>query len=281
MGLGAVAREAGAGAGMTLRPPTPDPPIVVKLGGAILADAEAVGMVWEGVRALRQRAVLVHGGGPQATALARRLGHEPRIVAGRRVTGDLDLDVALWTLRGELNARLVAAGRAAGVRAVGVSGADGGLVQVHRRPPRDVDGEAVDFGHVGDVDGVDPALLATLLGAGFTPVVASVCADAAGALYNVNADTVAFELAAALGAERLDLVTEAGGVRRDPSDAASLLARLTAAEVAAGVAEGWIAGGMRPKLEVARAALRRGVPAVRVCAPEDVASAAGGTTVVP
>lgn len=257
------------------------PPVVVKLGGAILADADAVATVWAGVGALDAPVVLVHGGGPQATALARRLGHEPRIVAGRRVTSDLDLDVMLWTLRGELNARLVASGRRAGVRAVGVSGADGGLVRVHRRPPRDVDGETVDFGHVGDVDGVDPALVETLLGAGFAPVVATVCADDAGALYNVNADTVAFELAAALGAGRLDLVTEAGGVRRDAADPRSHLDRLTAAEVAAGVAAGWIAGGMRPKLEVARAALRRGVPAVRVCAPADLADADAGTTVVP
>ncbi len=87
-------------------------------------------------------------------------------------------------------------------------------------------------------------------------------------------------MAAALGAERLDLVTEAGGVRRDAADPDSHLDRLTAAEVASGVAEGWIAGGMRPKLEVARAALRRGVPAVRVCAPADIAGD-GGTTVVP
>lgn len=255
--------------------------VVVKLGGAILADAAAVAEVWAGVEALGTPAVLVHGGGPQATALARRLGHEPRIVAGRRVTSDLDLDVMLWTLRGELNARLVASGTAAGVRAVGVSGADGGLVQVHRRPPREVDGDVIDFGHVGDVDGVDPALLAVLLGAGFTPVVATVCADDAGALYNVNADTVAFELAAALGAQRLDLVTEAGGVRRDPDDPASRLDRLTESEVEAGVAAGWIAGGMRPKLEVARAALRRGVPAVRVCAPADISSPEGGTTITP
>jgi len=254
--------------------------VVVKLGGAILADPTAVAEVWRGVAALDAPAVLVHGGGPQATALARRLGHEPRIVAGRRVTSDLDLDVALWTLRGELNARLVAAARPAGVTAVGVSGADGGLVTVVRRPPREVDGETVDFGHVGDVQSVDPALLAALLDAGFTPVVASVCADAAGALYNVNADTVAYEIALALGAERLDLVTEAGGVRRDAADPATALRQLAAAEVEAGVAEGWIAGGMRPKLEVALDALRRGVPAVRVCAPADIA-AAGGTTVIP
>lgn len=256
-------------------------PVVIKLGGAVLDDAEAVGAVWAGVAALRQPAVLVHGGGPQATALARRLGHEPQIVAGRRVTSDLDLDVALWTLRGELNARLVAAAPAAGVRAVGVSGVDGGLVRVARRPPRRVDGAVVDFGHVGDVEAVDPTLALVLGAAGFVPVVASVCADAAGALYNVNADTVAAELAAALGAARLDLVTEAGGVRRDPADAATRVRQLAAAEAEAGVAEGWISGGMRPKLETALDALRRGVPAVRVCAPADVARPGAGTTVVP
>ena len=255
-------------------------PVVVKLGGAVLADAGAVAAVWAGVRAERAPVVVVHGGGPQATALARRLGHEPRVVAGRRVTTDLDLDVALWTLRGALNVRLVAAGAAAGVRAVGVSGADGGLVTVRRRPPRPVDGDVVDFGHVGDVVGVDPTVLLALAAAGFTPVVASVCADAAGALYNVNADTVAAEVAAALGAGRLDLVTEAGGVRREASDPASAVRRLTAAEAEAGAAEGWIAGGMRPKLETALAALGHGVRSVRVCAPADVGGA-GGTVVVP
>ena len=255
-------------------------PVVVKLGGAVLADAGAVAAVWAGVRASPAPVVVVHGGGPQATALARRLGHEPRVVAGRRVTTDLDLDVALWTLRGELNARLVASGGAAGARAVGVSGADGGLVTVSRRPARDVDGETIDFGWVGDVVAVDPTVLLVLTAAGFTPVVASVSPDADGTLYNVNADTVAFEVAAALGAGRLDLVTEAGGVRRDVADPGSLVRRLTASEVEAGVAEGWIAGGMRPKLETATAALARGVRSVRVCAPADLGGA-GGTVVVP
>ncbi len=253
-------------------------PTVIKLGGAIVADAEAIRAVWGGVARL-PGAVVVHGGGPQATALARRLGHEPRIVAGRRVTSDLDLDVALYTLRGSLNVGLVASARAAGVYAVGVSGADGGLVTVTRRPPVEVDGEPVDFGHVGDVVSVDPALLAVLVGAGMVPVVAPVCADAAGALYNVNADTVAFEIAAALGA-RLELVTEAGGVRRDADDPDSRIRQLGGAEVDAGVAEGWIAGGMRPKLEVARAALARGAPSVRICGPGDLGSD-GGTAVVP
>lgn len=254
---------------------------IVKIGGAVAASPEALSSLWREVTALDGPAVIVHGGGPQATALARRLGHEPRIVAGRRVTSDLDLDVALYTMRGSINARLVASAQASGVRVVGVSGADGGLVQVVRRPPREVDGETVDFGHVGDVVGVDPTLPLALLEAGFTPVVASVCSDGAGALYNVNADTVALELAVALKAASLVLVTEASGVRRAPEDPATRIPHLTPEAIEAGVAEGWIAGGMRPKLEVARQALARGVTEVRVTAPGALSDPHQGTTIAP
>ena len=257
------------------------PPVVVKLGGAVLHDPDAVAAVWAGVAALGAPVVVVHGGGPQATALARRLGHEPRVVAGRRVTTDLDLDVALWTMRGALNARLVAAARAAGVRAAGVSGVDGGLVTVEKRPPRDVDGETVDFGHVGDVVGCDPALVTTLLAGGFVPVVAPLCVDASGRILNVNADTVALTLAAALGAAALLIVAEVGAVFRDLADPASRLATLDAARVAEGVAAGWIAGGMRPKLAAGFAALGRGVATVRICAPATLADATAGTRLVP
>ncbi len=257
------------------------PPVVVKLGGAVLDDPAAVAAVWAGVGALGVPVVVVHGGGPQATALARRLGHEPRVVAGRRVTTDLDLDVALWTMRGALNARLVASARRAGVRAAGTSGVDGGLVTVRKRPPRDVDGETVDFGHVGDVAACDPALLTTLLAGGFVPVVAPLCADASGAVFNLNADTVALALAEALGARALLLVADAGAVFRDLADTASRLATLDAAGVAEGVAAGWIAGGMRPKLDAGLAALGRGVASVRICAPSGLADEAAGTRLVP
>ena len=255
---------------------------VVKLGGALLDDARALTAVWCGVTALREAGpvVLVHGGGPQSTALARRLGHEPRIVAGRRVTADLDLDIALWTMRGALNAGLVAAAQAAGLPAVGLSGVDGGLVTVEKRPLREVDGESVDFGHVGDVVGSDPAVLRTLLGVGFVPVVAPLCADGHGRVYNVNADTVALTLADALGAEELLLVAEAGGVFRAFPDSGSRLPELDAMTFETGVVEGWIAGGMRPKLEVGFEARRRGVPRVRICAAADVADASTGTTLL-
>lgn len=252
---------------------------VVKIGGAITADAVALGHVWTGVSELRRRGpvVVVHGGGAQSTALARRLGHEPRFVAGRRVTTDLDLDVALWTMRGELNARLVAGALASVLPAVGLSGVDGGLVAVTRRPAREVDGENVDFGHVGDVVGCNPGVLTALLEAGFVPVVAPLCADAAGALYNVNADSVALAIAEGLGANALVLIAEAGGVLRDHRDPDTRIAFLDGATFDAGVRGGWIAGGMRPKLEAGFRAIARGVSEVRVCAPAAVGDVALGT----
>jgi acetylglutamate kinase len=256
-------------------------PTVIKIGGALAGDADALGVLWDGVQARRLvgPVVVVHGGGPQSTRLAERLGHTPRFVAGRRVTTALDLDVALWTMRGELNARLVAAARTRGVPAVGLSGIDGGLVTVVRRSPREIDGRMVDFGHVGDVVRVDPSVLLALLQAGFVPVVAPVCADAAGNVFNVNADTVALAIAEAMGAAALLLVAESGGVFAGAGPGAGRLAEIDAAEFDAGVEAGWIAGGMRPKLEVGLRARDRGIVEVRVCAPAGLADSSLGTRI--
>lgn len=251
---------------------------VVKLGGGLLDDAGTVEVVWRQVAALGPGVVLVHGGGGQATALAARLGHTPRILHGRRVTTDLDLDIALWTFRGALNTALVAAAHRLGLRAVGVSGADGGTLRVRRRPPREVDGETVDFGWVGDVETADPALLHHLAAGGYVPVVAPLGVDPAGQVYNVNADTVAVALAEAAAAQRLLLVTSSGGLRRDPANSASHVPTCDAALVERGVTEGWITAGMRVKLETALAAARR-VPEVRVVAPDALTDPARGTRV--
>ena len=254
----------------------PDPrPTVVKLGGAILSDAAAVAHVWAGIAAMNGPVVVVHGGGPQQTEIAARFGHTPRFVGGRRVTTDLDLRIALWALRGEINARLVASAVAHGLPAAGIAGSDGPTVVVTKRPPRDIDGETVDFGHVGDVVRVDSTLLLALLGSGIVPVVSPVSTDTRGGLFNVNADTVAMEIATALGAARLLFVAEAGGVFRDLADPSTRLDTLDAATAARGVAEGWIADGMRPKLDTAFAARDRGVGDVRICAPAGLSAAAG------
>lgn len=251
-------------------------PVVIKIGGALLRDD--LSTFWAGVaeRAVRQPVVVVHGGGPQSTDMARRLGHEPRMVQGRRVTQDVDLDIVRWVLRGELSTTLVTGACRAGLRAVGVSGADAHMVHVHRRPPWNVEGETVDFGWVGDVDLVEVSMLRHLLAGGFTPVVSPMGVDNDGQVYNVNADTIALEIASALGAESFLLVTETGAVL-DANGARC--AELDSETTRAGLADGWIAGGMRVKVSVAREALSRGVESVYIAGPDDVVACAAATAI--
>ncbi len=256
--------------------------VVVKLGGALLEAPDTLETFWTALSTLRQQApvVVVHGGGPQATALAQRLDHRPRIVQGRRVTTALDLQILQWALRGELNLRLVAAALRHGLPAVGLAAADGGMLQVTRRPPWTIEGEVVDFGFVGDVEHVDSRLLQHLLLGGYMPIVAPLGIDKTGQLYNVNADTVACALAKALQANTFLLVTETGGVRRNPSDPSSLLPCCDKATFDSGVQEGWISGGMRVKLDVAFQALQAGIPKVYILAPEDLVQRQQATRVV-
>lgn len=256
-------------------------PIVVKIGGALLDDDRGMDRLWTEVQALRDRApvVLVHGGGRQMTALADRLGHTPRRVQGRRVTTDLDLKIAQWSLGGALNTELVAQAAAHDCAAVGLSGADAATLQVTRRPPWTVGGETVDFGWVGDIEAVDPSLVETLLGQGLLPVVAPLGTDAEGQLYNVNADTVAAALGAALEARALRYVTATGGVRRCADDPATQLDVCDADTVRRGVDAGWIAGGMRVKLETALDGLRNGVDRAVVCAPGDLSAPTHATQI--
>ncbi len=252
---------------------------MVKVGGAALKrHAE----LWPQVKALHQEApvVVVHGGGAAATALAKKLGHQPRIVRGRRVTTALDLSIIEWTLRGGVSLMVVGHALTHGLRAVGLSGADGAMVRVTRRKPWIIDGEEVDFGFVGDIGAVRPDLVTTLLTAGYLPVVAPVGIDVYGQRYNVNADTVAGALAVALGAQALLLVTAAGGIRRQADDPATRIQTLTIAALKQGQDAGWIAGGMHVKGQVAADVLRRGVPHVYVTGPGCLVERASATRIV-
>ncbi len=253
--------------------------VVIKLGGAIATRELTSSALWPQVSELQKQAhvVIVHGGGPQATEVAKRLGHSPNFVRGRRVTSELDLRIVAWTLRGEINATLAADASAAGLRAVGVSGADGVLIRVHRRPQWVVDGEPVDFGRVGDIEKVDVTLLTTLLEAGFLPIVASLSADAAGTLFNVNADTVACSVAAALKATELHFVTDTGGLRRHAEDGSSLVARCTRADFEEGLDAGWITGGMGVKMKVGFDALNAQVSTVYIIGVHDLIERSSAT----
>jgi len=240
---------------------------VVKMGGDVQGDSEVLDQVAAQVSLLSSlgiRIVVVHGGGPQASALSRRLGVEPRMVAGRRVTDDHALEVAKMVYAGALNTDVVCALRVNEVQAVGLTGVDGDLLQARRRPPVEVrtdEGpmELVDFGHVGDIEKVDPRLLTTLLDARFVPVVASLAGDADGRVYNVNADTVAESIAIALGAHKLIFMTGAPGVLRDRNDPSSLVTFADPDDLEGLMASGALVGGMRPKVEACIRAATSGV----------------------
>ena len=240
---------------------------VVKLGGDVLTDPEILEDVAAQLALLHSlsiRIVVVHGGGPQASAMLRRLGHEPVMVAGRRVTDDAALEVAKMVYPGLLTTELLSALRRHQVQAVGVSGVDADLLTAHKRPPGSVtadDGTTriVDYGHVGDIDRVDPRIISTLVEARFVPVVASLAGDPEGNVYNVNADTVAENLAIALKAQKLVFLTGAPGVLRDRTDPASLVTFADPDDLDVLLQSGAIAGGMRPKVEACIRAATGGV----------------------
>ena len=237
---------------------------VVKLGGSLLDDPKALAAVVEQVAALHHlgvRVAVVHGGGAQTSALSRRLGLEVRQVAGRRVTDEATLEVVTMALNGTANTRILAACRAAGLPAAGISGVDGGTVVARRRPPAAVEGEpeAVDFGHVGDVETVDPRLVARLLDGGYLPVVSPLAADAAGNLLNLNADGVAAALAVALGAEKLLVLVDTPGLLERADDPESLVSYVDLEGLERLRRDGRIAHGMLPKTQAIAGALRGGV----------------------
>jgi acetylglutamate kinase len=244
-----------------------DQVFVVKLGGEVLQDAAVLDQVATQLALLHSlsiRLVVVHGGGPQASALSRRLGHEPVLVAGRRVTDDGALEVAKMVYAGLLNTDLVSALREHRVQPVGITGVDADLLTAHRRPPVKVVDDAgqsrtVDFGHVGDLDRVDPRILLTLMEARFVPVVASLAGDDDGAVFNVNADTVAETIATALRAQKLIFLTGAPGVLRDRNDPSTLVTFADPDDLAELMQSGALAGGMRPKVEACIRAATGGV----------------------
>jgi acetylglutamate kinase len=235
------------------------------LGGEVVGDPR-LGHIARDLRALvdgGDRLLLVHGGGPQATALSRRLGLEPRILGGRRVTDEPTLQVMKMVVAGELNVDLCAALRAAGLKPLGLHG----VIRARRRPPKVVSGggpEPVDLGLVGDVTGFDHALLEAAHRAGYVPVLACLGVDEAGGVYNINADIVATQLAVALEADPLVLVTSTPGVLREVSDPLTRIRSLTVAEGRRAIADGTVHGGMIPKLEESFAALAGGVRRIAI-----------------
>jgi acetylglutamate kinase len=253
---------------------------VVKTGGGVFAEAESTRTLVEQIGILHYfgvRVVLVHGGGPQLTELSAALGVPTRMVEGRRVTDLRSIEVTVMVLNGLINTRLLAMCRDLNIDAVGLSGVDAGLVRAHKRPPvlLHADAEPVDFGFVGDIDAVDTTVLKKLLDNGLMPVVSPLSADENGTLLNINADTVAAALGAALGAEKLILCTGTPGILGSVNDPGSLISYTDLAGLKRLRESGQIADGMLPKAKAIEDAIRGGVRRVHVVsyrAPEGILS---------
>jgi len=241
---------------------------VVKAGGGVFADSAATRMLVEQIGILHYfgvRVVLVHGGGPQLSEVSAALGTPSRMVEGRRITDQKFIDVTAMVLNGLINTQVLGICRDLDIDAVGVSGVDAGLVRAHKRPPvRSAAGEMVDFGFVGDIDSVDTTVLNKLLDNALMPVVSPLSADESGTLLNINADTVAAALGAALGAEKLILCTGAPGILGELADPGSLISYTDLKGLKRLRDEGRIADGMLPKTQAIEDAIRGGVQRVHV-----------------
>ncbi|MBX3693961.1 MAG: acetylglutamate kinase [Steroidobacteraceae bacterium] len=250
---------------------------VIKAGGAVFGDAEATRALIEQIAILHYfgvRVVFVHGGGPQLTELTEALGVPTRMVQGRRITDQRSIDVTAMVLNGLINTRVLGICRDLNIDAVGVSGVDAGLVTAHRRPAVKMDnGETVDFGFVGDIDSVDTTVLRKLLDNGLMPVVSPLSADAGGTLLNINADTVAAAVGAALAAEKLILCTGAPGILERVEDPTSVISYTDLRGLKRLRDDGSIQDGMLPKAKAIEDAIRGGVRRVHVIAytsPESI-----------
>lgn len=246
---------------------------VVKFSGKVTEDKENLASLAEELALLHQvgiRVCVVHGGGKQLNELAQKLGVVQTVIEGRRVTDDDTLDLAKMIFRGKINTEILAQFRRRGMQAVGLSGIDGGVVKAVRRPPRDVMNketgvtETIDFGHVGDVVKIDASLINTLLDSGYLPIISSLGADDEGKIFNINADTIASEIAASLGAEKLILLTDVNGIYLNEEDENTKLSQITAADARKMIESGQATGGMIPKLESLIALLDRGVRSAHI-----------------
>ena len=234
--------------------------VVVKYGGAAMKDGrlkagvirDIVFMACVGIRP-----VVVHGGGPEINLWLGKLGIEPQFKDGLRVTDAPTMDVVEMVLVGRVNKELVSLINQEGGKAVGLCGVDGNLITA--RPQG-----AVDVGFVGEVSSIDSGILKSLVESGYIPIVSSVASDETGQAYNINADTVAGEIAAALGAEKLILLTDTKGILKDYKDPSTLLPKLDIQQARQLIETGVVAGGMSPKVNCCVRSLAQGVGAAHI-----------------
>ena len=244
--------------------------VVVKYGGNAMINEELKLKVMQDIVLMKHvgiNVVIVHGGGPEITAMMQLMGKEPDWVHGLRVTDAETMAIVEMVLVGKINPAIVALINHLGGKAVGLSGKDGGMVQARKRLLRKtIDGreQTFDIGFVGDVDRVDPTVIKAVSNAGYIPVIAPVGAGENNESYNINADYVAGDVAGALGADKLLMLTDVEGVFRDYTDKGTLITEMTGTEAAQLIDEGIISGGMIPKVQACMNAIAKGVKKVNI-----------------
>ncbi len=251
---------------------------VVKFSGKVTEDKENLASLAEELALMHQVGIkicVIHGGGKQLSELAQKLGMAQTVIEGRRVTDDDTLELAKMIFAGKINTDILAALRHRGIEAVGLSGVDGNIVHAVKRPPKEFlnretgEKRTVDFGNVGDVLEINSRLLSLLLDADYLPVVSSLGADDEGRVFNINADTIACEIAIQLKAEKLVLLSDVNGIYLDPNDATTKLSRISADEMSRLVSDGKATGGMIPKLQSLVSVIERGVTSAHVISGTD------------
>ena len=248
---------------------------IVKVGGAVVEDADSLRALIDQFAAIDGRKMLVHGGGRSATRIAGQMGVETTMIDGRRVTDRPMLDVVTMVYGGLVNKNIVAALQARSINAIGLTGADMDIIRSHRRPAN-----PIDFGFVGDVDRVDHEALSSLVEAGAIPVVAPLSHDGKGSMLNTNADTIASSVAQAMSrvySTTLIFCFEKPGVLSDPDDDASVIELIDPSGFDSLRADGTVSGGMLPKLDNAFAALKAGVAEVVITNPSQLSLPTAGT----
>ena len=238
--------------------------IVIKYGGNAMVSEDLKEKVMQDIALMKYvgiRPVIIHGGGPEITGFLKKVGKQSSFVAGLRVTDEETVEIAEMVLDGKINSEIVTLLNQRGVRAVGLSGKDAGLIEARKKLATVYEGKSekeVDIGYVGEVEKIDVSILEDLLDRGYVPVVAPIGVGRDGESYNINADYVAAEIAGALEAEKLLLLTDIEGIYKDFHDKASFLSTLRLQEARGYIRDGIIAGGMIPKVEACLTALERG-----------------------
>ena len=239
-----------------------DKTVVIKYGGSALINENIKQTIIQDIALMKlvgMHPVIVHGGGPDINAFLNQMNINAKFVNGLRVTDEKTMEIVEMVLAGKLNRHIVTEIERQGVKAVGISGKDGGNIKAVKMQK-----DEVDYGCVGEIDSVDPTLIQSLINNEFIPVIAPIGKDENGVTYNINADYAAVAIAGALKAEKLVFLTDVEGVMRDINDSNSIMSFINAEKIKGLIEDGTISGGMIPKVECCMEGIRKGVNNVHI-----------------